>query len=88
MLFAQFFNLSKDRFCLEKKYNIFAPYKENHELKNYWDKITKKCRSLKKLNLKNKVLINKKIYLNQRFLELFLSDKKCITYNISGNLET
>ncbi|WAI03263.1 flagellar export chaperone FlgN [Buchnera aphidicola] len=83
----QFLELSKERAFFEKKNNIFLPYKEHHELKKYSILIFKKSCLLKKINIQNKILLNKKFYFNQYFLELFLSDRKCITYNLSGNLE-
>jgi len=86
-LFQKFFILTKDRLFFEQEYNIFAPYKDNDALNNYWIKIVKKCFLLRKFNLKNKILINEKFYLNQRFLELFKSYKMAITYNIDGNIK-
>ncbi|WAI18511.1 MAG: flagellar export chaperone FlgN [Buchnera aphidicola (Acyrthosiphon caraganae)] len=86
ILFKKFIILNQHRASLDKKYCIFAPYKNNKELKNCWNEIIKKCFLLRKLNLQNKTLINKKFYLNQYFLELFSSDKKYITYNLNGNL--
>jgi len=87
ILFQKFFMISKDRLLFEQEYNIFAPYKNNDELNNYWNKIVKKCLLLRELNIKNKMLINEKFYLNQRFLELFKSCKMAITYNIDGNIK-
>jgi flagella synthesis protein FlgN len=55
-------------------------------LKHKWDNIVIKCRYLKKLNLENKVLLNKKIYLNQRFLELFDFHKNEVIYDSHGEL--
>ncbi|QCI21056.1 flagellar biosynthesis protein FlgN [Buchnera aphidicola (Hyperomyzus lactucae)] len=87
ILLKKYFLLNKNRIVLEKKYGIFAPYKNNYQLHNYWNKIVKQCLLLRELNLKNKILINKKFYLNQYFLELLPSYKTCITYNIKGNLK-
>lgn len=86
-LFKEYFLLSKTRMSLEKEYDIFAPYKNNHLLYNCWDKVVKKCFLLRNLTLKNKILINKNFYLNQYFLELLPSYKTGITYNIEGNLK-
>lgn len=80
--------LNKDRLFLEKECNIFSPYTNFNELKDYWSNIVSKCLLLKKLNLKNKIILNKKFYLNQRFLESFDFHKKSITYNINGDLKT
>ncbi|QCI25542.1 flagellar biosynthesis protein FlgN [Buchnera aphidicola (Sitobion avenae)] len=79
--------LSQDRLSLEKKIGIFAPYQNHYQLNNYWNQIIKKCIFLKRLNLKNKILLNKKFYLNQHFLELFPSHKTAITYNLNGDLK-
>lgn len=49
--------------------------------------IVSKSLFLKKLNLRNKVILNKKIYLNQNFLELFSTYKKHTTYDINGHLK-
>ncbi|CAL4326394.1 Flagella synthesis protein FlgN [Buchnera aphidicola (Brachycaudus tragopogonis)] len=85
--FNLFLQLNKERISLEKKINIFSPYENHYKLKKYWTLIVKKCLYLKKINLQNKILLNKKFYLNQYFLELFSPHQKCITYNINGNLE-
>ncbi|WP_009874289.1 flagellar protein FlgN [Buchnera aphidicola] len=87
ILFKKLIILSQDRLCLEKEYNIFPPYESNNKLNNYWKKIINTCLILRKLNLKNKIIMNKKFYLNQRFLELSSSYKKSIIYNLDGNLE-
>lgn len=87
ILFERFFVLNKNRLCLEKKYNMFAPYQNHKKLKDLWFFISKKCFLLKKLNLKNKILINKNLYLNQYFLELFSSYQKRVIYDINGNLK-
>lgn len=86
ILFEKLLTLNKKRICLEKKYNFFAPYKNNEKLKKKWILIVKKCTILHKLNFSNKVLLNKRIYLNQHLLELF-PDKKYITYDVEGNLK-
>lgn len=86
-IFEKFFTLNKNRLSLEKKYNIFAPYETNIQLKNYWNIVFKKCVLLKQLNLKNKILINKNLYLNESFFELFSSYKKRAIYDISGHLK-
>nr|WP_236854836.1 hypothetical protein [Buchnera aphidicola] len=49
--------------------------------------MVQKCILLKELNLKNKILLNKNLYLNQRFLELFSEYKKKSIYDINGNLK-
>ncbi|QCI19895.1 MAG: flagellar export chaperone FlgN [Buchnera aphidicola (Brevicoryne brassicae)] len=87
ILFEKFFILNKNRLSLEKKFNMFSPYKNYKQLENSWHIILKKCFLLKKLNLKNKILINKNLYLNQYFLELFSSYQKRVIYDINGNLK-
>lgn len=82
-----FSKLNKERVFLEEKYNIFSPYLKYFKLNKHWNFIIKKCLFLKQLNHQNKILLNKKFYLNQHFLELLTSHQKCITYNISGNVE-
>ncbi|QCO70891.1 flagellar export chaperone FlgN [Buchnera aphidicola] len=86
-LLKKFVILNKDRLSLEKKYSIFAPYKNVNELHDCWSKITEKIFLLRKFNLKNKILINKRLYLNQYFLELFATHNKAITYNFQGDLK-
>ncbi|QIQ41920.1 MAG: flagellar biosynthesis protein FlgN [Buchnera aphidicola (Microlophium carnosum)] len=86
MLFKTLTMLNQERKSLEKKYSIFEPYQNIVELNNDWNQIINKCLSLRQFNLKNKILINKKFYLNQYFLELFSSHKKSTTYNIDGNI--
>lgn len=83
----KFIILSQHRLSIEKKIGMFAPYKNNYELNNDWNEIIKKCSLLRKINIKNKILINKKFHLNQYFLELFPSHQKAITYNLNGNLK-
>ncbi|WAI11534.1 MAG: flagellar export chaperone FlgN [Buchnera aphidicola (Macrosiphum albifrons)] len=87
MLFKKFVILNEDRLSFEKKYSIFAPYKNVNELNNCWSKIIEKFFLLRKFNLKNKILINKRLYLNQYFLELFATHNKAITYNFQGDLK-
>ncbi|QCI22779.1 flagellar export chaperone FlgN [Buchnera aphidicola] len=87
MLFKKFVILNEDRLSLEKKYSIFAPYKNVKELNNSWNKIIEKLFLLREFNLKNKILINKKLFLNQYFLELFATHNKAITYDFKGDLK-
>ena len=75
---------------MKKKNNISSPYLDNVELNELWKEIVSKCLFLKKKNLKYKIVLNKKFYLNQRFLniyEMFQSSKKNTTYDIDGNVE-
>lgn len=83
-------SLKKIKLLLEKKYNLFPPYLEHDELNRHWDKIVLRCSSLNKKNKENKIILNQRFNLNQRFLNLFQLyklNRTNITYGIDGNLD-
>ncbi|QCI24970.1 flagellar biosynthesis protein FlgN [Buchnera aphidicola (Rhopalosiphum padi)] len=83
-------SLKEKKLFLEKKYSIFPPYFQFNELNQCWNEFFSKCCLLKKKNIKNKMILNQKFYLNQRFLNIFQtyrSNKNNTTYDIDGNLE-
>ena len=83
-------SLKKEKSFLEKKYNIFPPYLQFNELNLHWDEIISICFLLKKKNIQNKMILNEKFYLNQRFLNTFQKyrlNQNCTTYDVDGHLE-
>ncbi|WP_295164394.1 flagellar export chaperone FlgN [uncultured Buchnera sp.] len=83
-------SLKEKKLFLEKKYSIFPPYFQFNELNQCWSEIISKCCLLRKKNIKNKMILNQKFYLNQHFLNIFQtykSNKNNTIYDIDGNLE-
>ncbi|QCI24102.1 flagellar biosynthesis protein FlgN [Buchnera aphidicola (Macrosiphoniella sanborni)] len=86
-LFKTYSILNQEKLLLEKINSIYPPYNSNIELKNYSSNFIKKSFILRDLNNKNKVLMNKNFYLNQYFLELFISYKAALIYDKNGDLK-
>ncbi|AYN24734.1 flagellar export chaperone FlgN [Buchnera aphidicola] len=81
--------LKQQKSVIENQYNIFPPYLPFDELHLCWNEIVSKCSLLKKKNIQNKIVLNQKFYLNQRFLNIFQKNelnKNNITYDFDGNL--
>ncbi|ALD15278.1 hypothetical protein IX46_01735 [Buchnera aphidicola (Aphis glycines)] len=76
----------KIQLSLEKQYNSISSGVDCDKIHYYLNKIKNKCLSLKKINLKNKKLVEHKFYLNQNFLNFYKSYNNSIIYDINGKL--